>query len=96
MKHGESIIITVPKDKEIIITEALNGYKMSWKNADNCDIINNVVTVTLEEDMTVEVTNTLNAVAPTGVGRNIVWTIVLLIFGILIATVLKRTKEEKV
>ena len=96
LKHGESITITVPKDKEIIITEALNGYKMSWKNADNCDIINNVVTVTLEEDMTVEVTNTLNAVAPTGAGRNIAWTIVLLIFGILIATVLKRTKEEKV
>jgi hypothetical protein len=96
LKHGDSITITVPKDKEIIITEALTGYKMSWKIVDICDIITNVVTVTLDEDTTVEVTNTLNAVAPTGAGRNITWTIVLLIFGILIATVLKRTKEEKV
>jgi hypothetical protein len=69
---------------------------MSWKIADICDIISNVITVTLDEGTTVEVTNTLNAVAPTGVGRNIGWAIALLIFGILIATVLRHTKEENV
>ena len=95
LKHGESITIAVPKDKEIIITESTHGYKMSWKIADICDIISDVVMVTLDADATVDVTNTLNAVAPTSASRNITWAIAILAFGLLMVIVLRRTKEEK-
>jgi hypothetical protein len=67
MSHDDEVVITVPKDAEVTITEANEGYDTTFKlgNADADEVATK--TFTVSDDVTLAVTNTLNAAIPTGV-----------------------------
>ena len=67
MSHDDEVVITVPKDAEVTITEANEGYDTTFKlgNADADEVATK--TFTVSDDITLAVTNTLNAAIPTGV-----------------------------
>jgi len=71
LKHGESIQLKLPSNRAVQITEANGAYTTEWtagegpvtlSGSDTAD-----VTITLAGSAEVTVTNTLNAVSPTGV-----------------------------
>ena len=70
LAHGENIVLTVPKNKEITIKEDGQNYTTSWKNGDAPVVSSqtggiSTVTVTLEGDTELTVENHRDPVAPT-------------------------------
>ena len=96
LAHGESIAISLPIGKAVSITEDREQYITSWVLNENPQITSNIITVTLTEDASVAVTNTLNAVAPTGARGGYVPWLILLIAGILVTIVQGTGKRAKV
>lgn len=96
LAHGESIAISLPIGKAVSITEDREQYITSWVLNENPQITSNIITVTLTEDASVAVTNTLNAVAPTGARGGYAPWLILLIAGILVTIVQGTGKRAKV
>ncbi len=96
LAHGESIVLTLPKNKEIVIREANGDYTATWTGAnvdvDTSQAGTSAATVTLEDDLTLEVENHRDPVAPTG--THIVTTpyLLLLIAGCLLFLLGRRRK----
>ena len=95
LTHGEQIVITFPKNKEIRITEEKENYASSWIQDENNEITSNIITVNLDGDSAVVVTNTLNAVAPTGVRNILTPALILMMLGVLLilAPKIKRKND---
>lgn len=100
LRHGESIEIVLPKDKNVTISEANENYTTTWKLNDEKATTGSGTTVTLTADATLAVTNHLNAIGPTNVSlatRPFLW---MLLFGLALLTgvagpvYIKKRKEN--
>ncbi|MCR4838186.1 MAG: hypothetical protein K5897_04550 [Eubacterium sp.] len=96
MSHDDEVVITVPKDAEVTITEANEGYNTTFKLGDATAEEVATKTFTVSDDITLAVTNTLNAAIPTGVWMSF-GTLLLLgglcLIGIFCITSRKRRTE---
>ena len=66
LAHGESIEITLPLNKQVIIQEAGENYAVSWRLNNEEENKGNRATVTLTGNDILDFINDLPAVAPTG------------------------------
>jgi uncharacterized surface anchored protein len=86
LAHGESIIITLPKNKNIQLREENQYYTATWKK-DNDPIEsssssgNSTMTISLNTDTTITVENILNPAAPTDYRTNMVPYLMMLLAG---------------
>ena len=100
LAHGESIVIELPLNKAVVITETNGNYTTAWSKENNtaATLTNEStasVTVTLSGDATVTVTNTLNAVAPTGLTLPILPFLLLLGAGLALGSVAVRRRKRQ-
>ena len=86
LAHDESIVITLPKNKNVQLCEENQYYKATWKK-DN-DLIesssssgNSTMTISLNTDTTITVENILNPAAPTDYRTNMVPYLMMLLAG---------------
>lgn len=94
LAHGEQIVITFPKNKEIRITEDKENYASSWIQDEKNEVTSNIITVNLDENSSVVVTNALNPVAPTSVRIEFTHALIILLSCIfLIIVQIKRNND---
>lgn len=67
LKHGDVVIIAVPTQTDLTVTEQSTEYTVSFKLNDGHPQETNTLTFSIEDDSTLEVVNTLNEIIPTGV-----------------------------
>lgn len=68
LAHGQQLtIVGLPRSTDITVAEAREAYSTSWVWSDSKTDSGDSTTNSLTDDATLAVTNTLNAVAPTGV-----------------------------
>ena len=98
LAHNESIVLTLPKNKEVVITEDGQNYRTSWSDHDGQPVESSqsagisTVTVTLEEDTELTVDNHRDPVAPTAYHANLIPYLLLLLAGCLLFLVSRRRK----
>ena len=79
MKHGDTVVITLPKRVSITITEDNEDYTTSFKlNQEDPEYVNSK-TFVLQDNATVAVVNTRNALLPTGVRLSATWCVVIML-----------------
>lgn len=83
LAHGDSMRIVFPRDKQITVTETRGQYICAWSQDENEEITNNIITVELNGDSVVNVTNMLNPVSPTGHNDRLVPGLILMAIGII-------------
>ncbi len=79
LKHGESVKISLPKDKNITITEANDSYETIFRLGSGASEITNSKTFSLSGDTELYVTNEKNGMLPTGIKTHIVISIVMVL-----------------
>ncbi len=67
LSHGESVVISVPSDAEVTISESPEDYKPSFKLGTENPVDDSALTFTVTDDVTLSVTNTRDGIIPTGV-----------------------------
>ena len=88
LAHNETIILeNLPPDATITVAETIGNYATDWKvDGHTREATDNTISIILADSTTVNVTNTLPYVAPTGVKSRHTPYVLLMIFGILILT----------
>ena len=79
MKHGDVIKIMLPVNTNITITENNLPYSTSFKLNDDASSPGNTKSFALYEDSTLEITNSLNAIIPTGIFHTEAGTVIFVI-----------------
>ena len=94
MKHDDEVIIAVPPDVDLTVTEQNQEYSASFTLNDGQPKRTNTMTFSITDDATLEVTNTLGMVVPTGVMNYIIIPTLslIIIFSITAAVVLWKVK----
>ena len=94
MKHDDEVIIAVPPDVDLTVTEQNQEYSASFTLNDGQPQRTNTMTFSITDDATLEVTNTLGMVVPTGVMNYIIIPTLslIIIFSITAAVILWRVK----
>ncbi|QCT07644.1 DUF7601 domain-containing protein [Ruminococcus bovis] len=94
MKHDDEVIIAVPPDVDLTVTEQNQEYSASFTLNDGQPRRTNRMTFSITDDATLEVTNTLGMVVPTGVMNYIIIPTLslIIIFSITAAVVLWKVK----
>lgn len=89
LKNGETIAITLPVNKQVVITEANGEYTTSW-SADNNTTLEvtsgegtSTVAAQLTRDTVITVINSLGEVAPTGVNIHLLPFVLILVAGVI-------------
>lgn len=99
LAHDESIVIEVPLEKDVVISETNGQYTVAWTTRDPDATLQNAgtstVTVSLKNDANVNVINTLNAISPTGVVMRVAPYAVMLTVGVSLAAVAIRGSRRK-
>ncbi len=94
LKHGDEVVIAVPAKVNLTVSEQNQEYTASFKLDDGQSQAVNTMTFSLTDDATLEVTNTLGMVVPTGVMNYIIIPTLslIIIFSITAAVVLWKVK----
>lgn len=94
LKHGDEVVIAVPAKVNLTVSEQNQEYTASFKLDDGQSRAANTMTFSLTDDATLEVTNTLGMVVPTGVMNYIIIPTLslIIIFSITAAVVLWKVK----
>ena len=94
LKHGDEVVIAVPAEVHLTVSEQNQEYTASFKLDDGQSQAVNTMTFSLTDDATLEVTNTLGMVVPTGVMNYIIIPTLslIIIFSITAAVVLWKVK----
>ena len=94
LKHGDEVVIAVPAEVNLTVSEQNQEYTASFKLDDGQSQAVNTMTFSLTDDATLEVTNTLGMVVPTGVMNYIIIPTLslIIIFSITAAVVLWKVK----
>lgn len=94
LKHGDEVVIAVPAKVNLTVSEQSQEYTASFKLDDGQSQAVNTMTFSLTDDATLEVTNTLGMVVPTGVMNYIIIPTLslIIIFSITAAVVLWKVK----
>ena len=72
MKHNDEVLIAVPPDVDLTITERNLDYVAKFRLDDGQEQGKNTMTFSISDDATLEVTNTFDVILPTGVMNNII------------------------
>ena len=96
LSDGQSFSIKVPADVEVTVTEENAGYSTTMKAGDADPVSDSTCTLTLSEDTLLAVTNTLNAVIPTGVYTSVRMTVIvfLVVLSLVIVFMIRRRKYD--
>lgn len=94
LKHGDEVVIAVPAGVDLTVSEQNQEYTASFKLDDGQSQAVNTMTFSITDDATLEVTNTLGMVVPTGVMNYIIIPTLnlIIIFSITAAVILWRVK----
>lgn len=94
LKHGDEVVIAVPAEVDLTVSEQNQEYTASFKLDDGQSQAVNTMTFSITDDATLEVTNTLGMVVPTGVMNYIIIPTLslIIIFSITAAVILWRVK----
>ena len=94
LKHGDEVVIAVPAEVDLTVSEQNQEYTASFKLDDGQSQAANTMTFSITDDATLEVTNTLGMVVPTGVMNYIIIPTLslIIIFSITAAVVLWKVK----
>ncbi len=94
LKHGDEVVIAVPVEVDLTVSEQNQEYTASFKLDDGQSQAANTMTFSITDDATLEVTNTLGMVVPTGVMNYIIIPMLslIIIFSITAAVILWRVK----
>ena len=94
LKHGDEVVIAVPAEVDLTVSEQNQEYTASFKLDDGQSQAANTMTFSITDDATLEVTNTLGMVVPTGVMNYIIIPMLslIIIFSITAAVILWRVK----
>lgn len=94
LKHGDEVVIAVPAEVDLTVSEQNQEYTARFKLDDGQSQAVNTMTFSLTDDATLEVTNTLGMVVPTGVMNYIIIPTLslIIIFSITAAVVLWKVK----
>jgi hypothetical protein len=94
LKHGDEVVIAVPAEVDLTVSEQNQEYTASFKLDDGQSQATNTMTFSITDDATLEVTNTLGMVVPTGVMNYIIIPTLslIIIFSITAAVVLWKVK----
>ncbi len=94
LKHGDEVVIAVPAEVNLTVSEQNQEYTASFKLDDGQSQAANTMTFSITDDATLEVTNTLGMVVPTGVMNYIIIPTLslIIIFSITAAVILWRVK----
>ena len=94
LKHGDEVVIAVPAEVDLTVSEQNQEYTASFKLDDGQSQAVNTMTFSLTDDATLEVTSTLGMVVPTGVMNYIIIPTLslIIIFSITAAVVLWKVK----
>ena len=94
LKHGDEVVIAVPAKVDLTVSEQNQEYTASFKLDDGQSQAANTMTFSITDDATLEVTNTLGMVVPTGVMNYIIIPTLslIIIFSITAAVILWRVK----
>ncbi|MBQ5347298.1 MAG: hypothetical protein IIU39_04525, partial [Ruminococcus sp.] len=94
MKHGDEVVIAVPADANLTISEDNLDYYTTFQLDDGQSQAVNTMTFSLTDDATLEVTNTLGMVVPTGVMNNIILPILSAGLTMALVTFIMRKKRK--
>ena len=92
--HDDSVVITIPADKEITISENAESYNASFKLGDGTAEETSSKTFTISEDTELVVTNTKESILPTGVETHLLL-LILSFFGIIVVLTLLILNNRK-
>lgn len=95
LAHGESIMIILPFNKEVEITEENDIYTTTWTIGNEEGSTGNHRKMILTEDCNLIVDNHLDPVAPTNYQTNTVPYLLILLAGVLLLLLRKKRAEEK-
>ena len=88
LAHGDSIVIMLPMQKAVVISENNGEYTTGWSLDGDTPVPGSSATVTLTKDSELAVTNTLNAVSQTGLDLRSTPFILILAAALLMAAAL--------
>lgn len=93
LKHGDEVVISVPVDVDLTVTEQNQEYTANFQLDDGESQQTNTMTFSITDDATLNVVNTLGMIVPTGIMNNIILPILnaLMIFGC-VAIILRKKK----
>lgn len=94
LKHGDEVVIAVPAEVDLTVSEQNQEYTASFKLDDGQSQAVNTMTFSLTDDATLEVTNTLGMVVPTGVMNNIILPILSAGLTMALVTFIMRKKRK--
>ena len=94
MKHNDEVVIAVPTDVDLTVSEQNLDYTTTFKRDDAQPQSVNTLTFSITDDSTLEVVNTLGGIIPTGVMNYIIIPTLslIIIFSITAAVILWRVK----
>ncbi len=94
MKHGDNVVITLPAGSIVTISEDTEGYKSQFKfNSEDAETVE-TLTFSVVADTTLEVTNNLSSIIPTGVG-SFALALIALAGGLAVLIVLRIRRMRK-
>ena len=96
LRHHEGIVISIPGGTSVTVSESNYGYYTpSYVLGSNSSVRNNQTgTITMDNDVVVTFTNTLNAASPTGVSFRVAPFALMMVFGLLLFLAGKRRRNE--
>lgn len=94
LKHGDEVIIVVPTQVDLTVSEQNLDYTTYFKLDDGQTLASNTMTFSITDDATLEVVNSLGMVVPTGVMNNIVVPLLGALFIIAFAALILWQKKK--
>jgi LPXTG-motif cell wall-anchored protein len=77
LKHGDEVVIAVPAQVDLTVTEENGEYTPSFKFDDDEPQNTNTLMFSITDDATLEVVNTFGMIVPTGVINNIILSVLI-------------------
>lgn len=94
LKHNDVVVIAVPTEVDLTVTEQNQEYSPSFKPNDGSPQATNTLTFSITDDAELEVVNTLGMIIPTGIDVNFTLEFLapLLIIAFVVAYILRQKK----
>lgn len=91
-KESDEVVIAVPVDTELTLTEQNGEYTAHFKLDDGQEQATNTMTFTITDDAVLEVVNSLGMIVPTGIDNNIAVAVsaMLLVAAFIVGLTLRR------
>ena len=95
MKHDDTVVIKAAYGKTVVLTEDNGGYTTKFQKDNENAVNGNEISFRATADTAIEVTNTLSAVAETGVTHHTAAYVIMLVFAVLFLVIGNRAKRRR-